>query len=87
MRLRSSRSLDRVASRDGIRGAEEAWVRVELNASETVVELCESTKWQPHQVSDVLVPETPVTVLLEPLSAREVCCIHVYDPVIHRSIV
>ena len=87
MRLRSSRTLDRVASRDGSRGVEEAWVRAELNASETVVDLCECTKWQPHQVSPVLVPEAPVTVLLEPLSARDVCYVHVADTGIHRSIV
>ena len=87
MRLRSSRSLDRVASRDGSWGAEEAWVRAELNASETVVEICECTKWQPHKVTAVLVPEAQVTVFLESLSARGMRCVHVDDPVIHLSIV
>ena len=87
MRLRSSRSLDRVASRDGSGGAEETWVRAELDAGKAMVEVHECTKWQPHQVRVVLIPEAPVAVVLEPLCAREVRCIHVDDPVIHLGIV
>ena len=61
--------------------------RSKLDANKTVVEIGECTKWQPHQVCVVLVPEALVTVFLEPLSAREMRCIHVDDPVIHLSIV
>ena len=70
-----------------LQGAEEAWVRAELNASEAVVEIRECTKWQPHQLPAVLVLEAPVMVSLEPLSPREIRCVHVDDPVIHLSIV
>ena len=87
MRLRSSKSLNRVTSRHGSWDAEEAWVRAELNASKAVVEIRECTKWQPHQMRAILVSEAPVTVSLEPLSAREMRCVHVDDPVIHLSIV
>ena len=62
-------------------------VRAELNAGKAMVEVRECTKWQPHQVCVVLIPEAPVAVFLEPLGAREMRCIHVDDPVIHLSIV
>ena len=87
MRLRSSRSLDREASRHGRWGSEEAWVRAELNAGKAMGEIRECTKWQPHQVRAILIPEALVAVFLEPLGAREMRCIHVDDPVIHLSIV
>ena len=35
----------------------------------------------------VLIPEAPVAVVFEPLCAREVCCIHVDDPVVHIGVV
>ena len=80
-------SLDRVASRHGRWGSEEAWVRAELNVGKAMVEIRECTKWQPHQVRAIHIPEAPVAVFLEPLGAREMRCIHVDDPVIHLSIV